>query len=41
MKVGFIKPMHQADWIANVVLVPKNDGKERMYVDLKDLNKAL
>ena len=40
LKVGFIKPVHQAKWIANVVLVPKKDGKERMCMDFRDLNKA-
>ena len=40
LKVGFIKPVHQAEWIANVVPVPKKDGKVRMYVDFRDLNKA-
>ena len=40
LKVGFIKPIHQAEWIANVVPVPKKDGKVRMCVDIRDLNKA-
>ena len=40
LKVGFIKSMHQAKWIANVVPIPKKDGKIRMCVDFKDLNKA-
>ena len=40
LKVGFIKPVHQVEWIANVVPVPKNDGKVRMCVDFRDLNKA-
>ena len=40
LKVGFIKPVHQAKWIVNVVPIPKKDGKIRMCVDFKDLNKA-
>ena len=30
LKVRFIKPKHQAEWIANVGLMPKKDGKVRM-----------
>ena len=40
LKVGFIKPVNQANWIATVVLVPKNDGKVRICVEFRDLNKA-
>ena len=40
LKVGFIKPVHQVEWIANVMPVPKKDGKVRMYVDFRDMNKA-
>ena len=35
LEVGFIKPMHKANWIANVVPVPKKDGKVRMCMDLE------
>jgi len=40
LKVGFIKPIHQAKWIVNVVPIPKKDGKVRICVDFRDLNKA-
>ena len=40
LKVRFIKPKHQAKWIANVVTVPKKDGKVRICMDFRDLNKA-
>ena len=40
LKVGFIKPIHQAEWIANVVPIPKKYGKVRMCVDFRDLNKS-
>ena len=40
MKVGFIKPVYQAEWIANVVPMSKKDGKVRICVDFRNLNKA-
>ena len=40
LKVGFIKPIHQAKWVANVVPVPKKDRKVRMCVDFRDLKNA-
>ena len=40
LKVGFIKLVHQAEWIANVVPVPKQDGTVRMCVYFRDMNKA-
>ena len=40
LKLGFIKPINQVEWIANIVPVPKKDAKVRMCVDFRDLNKA-
>ena len=38
--VGFLRVVNYAEWLANVVLVPKKDGKVRMCVYFRDLNKA-
>ena len=36
----FIREVHHLDWLANVVMVKKINGKWRMCVDFTDLNKA-
>ena len=36
----FIKEIYYPDWLANVVMVKKSNGKWRMCVDFIDLNKA-
>ena len=35
-----IKEVKYSEWLANVVLVPKKNGKMRMCIDFIDLNKA-
>ena len=38
--VDFIREVYYPNWLANVVLVKKENGKWRMYVNFTDLNKA-
>ena len=40
MATNFIREVYYPDWLANIVLVKKVNGKLRMCVDFTDLNKA-
>ena len=40
LNAGFLAVTSYPQWVANVVPVPKKDGKVRMCMDYKDLNKA-
>ena len=40
MAVKFIREVYYPDWLANVVMVKKANGKWRMCIDFTDLNKA-
>ena len=40
LEASFIREVYYPDWLANVVMVKKSNGKWRMCVDFTDLNKA-
>ena len=40
LKAHFIQEVYYPDWLANMMLVKKSNGKWRMCVDFTDLNKA-
>ena len=37
---GFLAIAQYPEWVANIVLIPKKDGKVRMSMDYRDLNRA-
>jgi hypothetical protein len=40
LDAGFIRPCRYAEWISSMVLVQKKDGRWRVFVDFRDLNRA-
>ena len=40
LEVGFIREVEYPNWLANVVVVPKKEGKWRVCVDYTNLNNA-
>ena len=40
LATGFTREVHYLEWLANVVIMKKANGKWRMCVDFTDLNKA-
>ena len=40
LDVGFIYPISDSQWVSPLVIVPKNNGKWRICVDYRELNKA-
>ena len=40
ISMGFLSVVEYPKWLANVVHVPKKNGKVRVYVDFRDLNKV-
>jgi hypothetical protein len=40
LEAGFIRPCRYVEWISSVVPVQKKDGRWRVCMDFKDLNRA-
>ena len=40
LEASFIRDVYYPDWLANMVMVKKSNGKWRMCVDFMDLNRA-
>ena len=40
LNVGFLSVVEHPEWLANVILVPKKDGKMRVGINFQGLNKA-
>ncbi|PKI64638.1 hypothetical protein CRG98_014976 [Punica granatum] len=40
INAGFLEVCHYSEWVANIVSVEKKDGRVRVCVDYRDLNKA-
>ena len=40
LDVGFVYSISDSKWVSPLVIVPKNNGKWRIYVDYRELNKA-
>ncbi|RVW69262.1 Transposon Ty3-G Gag-Pol polyprotein [Vitis vinifera] len=40
LSIGFLSMVEYPEWLANVIPISKNEGKVRVCVDFRDLNKA-
>ncbi len=40
LAIGFIQPIEETTWLSPIMVVPKKNGKLRIYLNFKKLNKA-
>jgi hypothetical protein len=40
LEAGFIRPCRYAKWISSIVPIQKKDGRWRVCMDFRDLNRA-
>jgi hypothetical protein len=36
--VGFIQSIEEATWLSPIVIIPKKNGKQKIYIDFRKLN---
>jgi hypothetical protein len=40
LTIGFIQPIEKATWLSPTMVIPKKNGKLRIFVDFSKFNKA-
>ena len=40
LEAGFIYPISNSKWVSPLMIVPKNNGKWRVYVEYREMNKG-
>ena len=41
LKIGSVREVQYPDWLANVVVVPKKNGKHRVCIDFTDFEQSM